>query len=355
MRVEVQCKGLSAAVQDDLERRIAAWEERHLAPLLAGVASADERLRVIAGKGVEGSGYLVRAYLHLPKRRIEVAHAQGYDLAAVLGEALDRLHRQTKRAIEQLRGQYWRERKARRAEMETLRRQAAETAAEWAAVGINARLERLLPQVERVARSELAYLRASGELNDPSLTVADVVDEAVVQVKARRPVGDVDDERLRRDLLQAVYDVLDRRATAERFPVELSSLEETPPPDAEAQAEQMVEEEFYEFHQPDEVLRLEDVIPDETALDPALAVDTPRFGGLRLLEQLPARWRRALWLHELESLPIDTVAAVLRSDVATVETWLAQGNAFLRARLEQAGFTAVAERPLRPAPEPGRR
>ena len=118
------------------------------------------------------------------------------------------------------------------------------------------------------------------------------------------------------------------------------SLEEPVPLDPADQAENMVGEEFYEFWQPDELLRIEDVIAGEAAEIPAASArDDQKVGyTLRLLKDLPIAWRRALMLHELEDIAEEEMTSILGVDLPTVTARISQANHYIRARLTEAGF-----------------
>ena len=114
--------------------------------------------------------------------------------------------------------------------------------------------------------------------------------------------------------------VLDKEVRASRTFGEIISLEAQAPIDPADQAEDMVGEEFYEFWQPDELLRIEDVVAD----DKSVAPDVDEWDDqkieylLRLLKELPIAWRRTLILHELENISEKELAKLLDVDQSTV-------------------------------------
>ena len=141
-------------------------------------------------------------------------------------------------------------------------------------------------------------------------------------------------------MLKESHRVLDKEVQASRTFGEMIPLEEPAPLDPADQAENMVGEEFYEFWQPDELLRIEDVIAGEAAEIPAASArDDQKVGyTLRLLKDLPIAWRRALMLHELEDIAEEEMTSILGVDLPTVTARISQANHYIRARLTEAGF-----------------
>jgi DNA-directed RNA polymerase specialized sigma24 family protein len=104
----------------------------------------------------------------------------------------------------------------------------------------------------------------------------------------------------------------------------------------------MVGEEFYEFWQPDELLRIEDVIGDEASEFPTTGTRDDQKAGytLCLLKDLPIAWRRALMLHELDDISKEETANILGIDLPTLTTRISRADHYIRARLTEAGFEA---------------
>jgi DNA-directed RNA polymerase specialized sigma24 family protein len=275
--------------------------------------------------------------LHLPRKHILVAHGGSADIHAALKEAEDRLLTEVQEAKARLSGQAEYRRKARRLRLRELKAAQAGLPA-GGAEQARGRIEPLLPQLERVVRRELAYLRASGELPAEYPSVQDVVDGAVLAVMAKGRPGEPADALMRR-LLREAFKVLDAETEARRRFGDMLSLESSPEPDAADQAEAMVEEEIYEFYQPDERLQLSDIVPAEGGSAPwADDQAGERDHALGTLVGLPILWRRVWMLAELERLAIADIADILELEMARAERLLDQVRDFLREHLRQAGF-----------------
>lgn len=346
MHLKLMYDGVGAADHGAIQDALKQWAREHLEPLLEGIGLQQGELSAgVARRAGGDNAYVVRLRMHLPRKRIVVASAGDADANRALHQAQDRLRRQVERHIERLRHQSAYKRRARRLRLRELKRRAAELPVDvlqQADTGI----EPLLPRLERVVRRELAYLRDSGDLSSDYPSVQDVIDEAVAGVKADwRNVAS--GEGLLQRLLNEAFRAMDREAEASRRYGETVSLEAAPPDDADDQAEAMIEEEFQEYYQPDEALRLSDVLPDTAARVPeSMLDDTQQAFILETMRGLPALWRRALMLRELERLEESDIGAILEVDLAQVEAWLTRARAFLLAHLRQAGFAVNDEQSI---------
>ncbi len=346
MKLKLYSEDISDATRDGICQSLKAWLRKHVEPLLepagvnhCAVAVTVHRLR----RGA--SPYTVKLRLHLPRRKILVAAGRSADLRAALSEAQDHLVRVVKTHLDRLRRQSVYKRKLRRQRLRELKVHLAEISP---AVGeaVRAGVEPLLPRLRRVVARELEYFRSCGDITGDYPTVEDVLDETVAAVRARWR-SDESQEQLWQRMLREAFAVLDREVAAGRQYGALASLEEGVPADAEDQAEAMVEEDLYEYYQPDEVLSLGDVLADEAAQVPESEPDdVQRLYALETLRYLPALWRRALLLFEFQNMVPAEIAAVLGVEVVTAERWIRQANEFVCSHLEQAGFSGVVERPL---------
>lgn len=335
MKILVTHEGFALEAHKGIQESIEGWAQKYLEPLLSPFKGEPRLLATITHHTKGAAKYAVTLRLYLPRKRILVAHGENPDIHAVLTEAEERLLREVKKHKDRLRKQAVYRRRMRRDRLRELKAALPSDMAKQARGGI----EPLLPQLERVVRRELVYLHNSGELPVDYPTVQDVVDEAVAATTAGWHAGESGDDLLRR-LLREAFAALDRDIAASRRYGEMLSLDAVPRRDAEAQSEAMVEEEFYEFYQPDDILRVSDVLPDETAIPPEAELEeAQRLYMLETLSDLPLVWRRVLMLSEFERLAASDIAVILEAELAQVEKWLEQARAFLSDHLSQAGFT----------------
>jgi RNA polymerase sigma factor (sigma-70 family) len=112
-------------------------------------------------------------------------------------------------------------------------------------------------------------------------------------------------------------------------------IPETPPDEAV----KTLGEEILYFYQPDEDLKMEDVLPD-------LSIPTPeRVAELREFRRcvnaasaaLPREWRRALQLRYVDGATLKEVAQTLRKSERDVDTMLEHARQYLRQRLVESG------------------
>jgi ribosome-associated translation inhibitor RaiA/DNA-directed RNA polymerase specialized sigma24 family protein len=349
MMIKPRFEGLAAHDTTTWQASLEEFTSRQLRPLLvahradAGVLHATLRKLPRLQHGFE-----VQLHMHLPGKKIITASARGEQVRAVTERAVERLFREAQRHFAHLHGQDRYRRKARRERLRELEQRLAGMPAavvEQAKQGVEALLQRVTP----VAARELAYLRANGDLPEGYPTVSDVVDEAAAQTRAAWQ-GAQDAAKVYQQLLKNLFKTIDREVAAVRPYAEAESLDAPVAPDASDQAEAMVEEEVYEYYQPDDTLSLADVLPapeseaDETALtqpeDEALPENRQRSEqafALDVVKTLPIVWRRALLLSALDDLATADIAAVLDAEETAVRGWIDLACSFVYAHLRDAG------------------
>jgi DNA-directed RNA polymerase specialized sigma24 family protein len=119
-----------------------------------------------------------------------------------------------------------------------------------------------------------------------------------------------------------------------------------PRPNSRHRIRTETDQELFEFHQPDEVLRLEDLVGDGTATDPESALDRHETALClhRALSALPALWRQVLYRTCIEDEAAADTAALIGIREDEVATIAAAARGFLRARLREAGLAVpIAE------------
>jgi RNA polymerase sigma factor (sigma-70 family) len=206
-------------------------------------------------------------------------------------------------------------------------------------------IDRHLPDLYNFARREIAYRHAVGDLSAGDLTPEEVADEVALAAIERfegRP-GGLDFGRW---LLQLVLDAVERRvaeSVEERAVLHVEEKAAASPAEEVARAG----DEIFDFYQPDEDVRLEDLIKDERVPTPeeALARRELQRHINRTLARLPRHWRTAFVLYAVEGLTLEEVARVARRPVDEVRRAVESARAFLRECLVDAGAgRAPAER-----------
>jgi RNA polymerase sigma factor (sigma-70 family) len=198
---------------------------------------------------------------------------------------------------------------------------------------------RQVPRLSQYVQREIAYYLATGELVPDLVRVEDVVDEAVMRAlteHASRPLNLPVD----RWLITLASDVLGKQVQQLQIGREASGLKESSveqrlsrvPPE---QAGSAVEDEMYDWYQPDENLRLEDIVADPHMLSPEeIAANEQLQQDLdQTIAFLPKCWRDVFVLHSIEGFTLEEVSLVTGQQVDEVQQDLQSAREFLRERL----------------------
>jgi RNA polymerase sigma factor (sigma-70 family) len=202
-----------------------------------------------------------------------------------------------------------------------------------------------LSELYNFAGREIAYRQAVGDLAAGDLTPEEVADEAALAAIERfddRP-GDLEFGRW---LLQLALDVVARRVAEHAEARSVLHVEEEVPEVSPAEEAARGGDEIFEFYQPDEEVRLEDLIEDKRVPTPeeALARREMQRRINRTLAHLPRRWRAAFVLYAVEGLTLEEVARVTRRPVEEVRRSVESARSFLRECLADPGATRARKR-----------
>jgi RNA polymerase sigma factor (sigma-70 family) len=198
-----------------------------------------------------------------------------------------------------------------------------------------------LSELYDYVRHELAAREAAGDLVPHDLTPADVVDDVILRAYrefVRNPEERQGDDWLRRLAKERIRSEVRRRRWEREHGVHIEDdIPETSPSEDAA----MLGEQILYFYQPDEDLRVEDIIQEPSAPVPGDDGDDERR-ALRMcvdvaLAELPRLWRRTLVLRHVKGLTVGQIARVLHLPEAEVRRTAAQARAFLRQRLLESG------------------
>lgn len=347
MRIQYGYRFVEKEFHEPWQKSVEKAVEPDLKPLLEKRAEDSVRLQIVLERAKKGSRLTACGHMHLPGKKIVSVTASHNDLTPLAHMLAQALFRQAKKHFDRLSAQDQIKRKARR---ERLRELKARIDTRPAPVVQQAHwtIEALLPKVEAVAQRELAYLHAAGDLPRDYPTLHDVVDEAIAL--AESVWTSVPEENAAyRDLLKHLFAVIDREVANSRQFGEFVSLDAPVEADAQDVAEAMVEEEVFEFYQPDDTLRLADIIADSQHPDAATIAEqeelvdrSSEFAfAFDLLKDMPRLWRRIFLLLRVDGLDASSVSEILLipSQEDTVQRWLMQAEAFIAAHLEEAGVS----------------
>jgi ribosomal subunit interface protein len=239
--------------------------------------------------------YTISITLDLPGKTLAAKEEQ-HDIQAGLRAAFEEIDRQFKKYKDSLKGEHWK-RPERRREVREAKIQAASKTSEQSRRDVffsivTPHLDRLRHFVKHV----IAYSEAMGDLVEGDLTPEDVIDGALVRAyREFLQRGDLPD--VRSSLIRYALDQLDSEVS--RLKLERAGtvhVEEDVPETPPEQEVSTLGDEILDFFQPDEDLKVEDLVPDFDMPTPEDNVQRMELQRIvrRTLRQLPREWRRAL-------------------------------------------------------------
>jgi RNA polymerase sigma factor (sigma-70 family) len=201
-------------------------------------------------------------------------------------------------------------------------------------------VSRHLKQLYEFVRHQLAYLESMGDIGRDDLTAKGVVDEVVIRAyrefvrdPSERDVGNWFIELAKKQLNADV----ERLKTVRGH--EPLHIEEDIPETLPSEEVAMAGDEIFEFYQPDEDWKLEDVLPDLSIPPPDQAIELRRLWRCvdEAMVGLPEQWRRAFQLRYVDELSFAQVANDIGTTVAEVERMLEHARQYVRQRLVESG------------------
>ncbi len=288
--------------------------------------------------------YNVSLHLHLPPKKILVSKESAEKAHSAIEKAIKDLSRQAEKHVAKISGRENWKRKERRKRLKQYQAEIP-TIAESIQQDASQIIEPLLPKLGRYIQHELAYLQANGDLPSSYPTVEDVRDEALLKVQLKWDEWDRDEidktgDRIYQALIKAVHEVLTEEVIQTQLHADDVSIESSLPEDAMQQAEDMVEEDMYEFYQPFERLHIEDIIPDQTAEIPeTLLAQNAQEMSYQTMTSLPNDWRRMLVLVHRENIPVETIAkTIMPMALSDAQQLLDYAEQFMLASLRERGL-----------------
>lgn len=341
MKTQISYHNLESVTHEGQESTINELARRHLERYLSRFPSDTVALHVHLEKSRHRIYYRVSVQLAVPGGTL-VASEEDYDLMAALRESFDELERELLRHIARLRqAESWR-RKERRDELRRLKK-AIDKGPDIDVEAFGDLVRALLPKLHHFARREVSALRARGDLNPGYPTPEDIVDEVLARAYQRLAERPQDLDPLHW-LYQLTYEALkDEVRKSWREEGRFVSAESKPARPRDYTLDER-DQGVYEFWQPDELLKFEDVVP--------VSGDTPeeRVGQQELLRYLhdvmgrmPNHWRWAMLLAQAEEISLAKVARMMGASEEEVKRWIEQGDEYLRARLGEAGYRPAEE------------
>jgi ribosomal subunit interface protein len=335
MKTQISFHNIEQVSHESLEKIIHELSKRHIEKYLARFDSDTVELHVHLERSNRRAYYQVRAQLMVPGATL-TSREEGWDVVPALRKAFDELERELLQHKERLRQDAAWRRKERGAELQRLKKAVEDNPSSGATFGDLVKL--LLPQLQRYVQREVSALRASGELDPSYPTPQDIVDEVLVRAYQRHDHRPTNVDPLHW-LYQITHEVLNdevqqHRREGGRF----ESAESRSPVPRDYTVDEL-DQGVFEFWQPDEMLKLERVTPVQkrTPEDEASEEEMRKYLH-DAFAKLPANWRRAMWLMQAEGIPVSKVAHMMGTSEDEVKRWIEQADAFLRAKLKEAGY-----------------
>lgn len=196
-----------------------------------------------------------------------------------------------------------------------------------------------LGKLYEFVRTELDTARAAGDVMPREVTSEDIVDEVVLrayQEFAKNPnPGNIRDTLMKLARERVKKEIGQLRAWHRQTVHTEEDIPETPPEEGVS----TLGDEILDFYEPDEDLKLEDIIPD-------LSIPTPEqvaeMNELRLclsaaLAAMPRQWRRALLLCHVEGLAGARLAKAVGKSEPETQRLLEHARHYLREKLMESG------------------
>lgn len=328
--------------KDERESLRSLVDERiaHLEKRISAFSDKDLRLHGAVQQHAGQTLYRVGLSLHLPGRILSVEE-ESENASTAITEAFAELERQAQRHKSKIRHEHLWKRKSRRRE---LKNALANTATDTNASDTGelqpqdwfSKVEPCLDGLYDFARHEITYLQDRGDLSPSDIQPDELVDSVVVTAWERQ-THKPDEAGFRAWLFQLAMEILDDEVRQHAQRAQNISLETVV-----SRGYDPDDDSIYEFYQPDEVLRVEDLIAvnDE-------AVEYQRYVPT-VMAQLPRAWRRALLLRDLFDLTPEQIASALDMEPASIDAAIVHAEQFVAAHLGEmviAGGESTPEEP----------
>lgn len=336
MRVHINYQGLEKQSKKSLNAFIGEQVDR-LGTKLGSLSDHDVSLRGTLQKHGKHRLFRFGSTLHLLHKTI-AAEEEGEDAHVVIRHAFEELERQALKYKSRLKNEHMWKRTARRKQLiekmpETVEPvRPAKPVKTAAKVNWFDEIKPVLDDLYDFAVREITYLQADDELRPDDLMPDELVDSVVVSSyeKQTEKPGNMDTSAW---LHQIAINILDDEIAQSHERRKNISTETVIPDDD-------IDTNLFEFYQPDEVLKLEDLIesPEELPEAEASQLLVEQREAQSALSHLPHTWRRAALLRYASGFQVDQIAAIMRVEKAVIEDLLDTATRFLAERVDRSGL-----------------
>jgi RNA polymerase sigma factor (sigma-70 family) len=343
MKHHVEFKGFGPSDSSEPKGGVRELIERLLARLEKRAKSFSPDVlfaRVMVEQKPAHKLYHVSITFEMPEKTL-AAKKETYDLEAGIREAFNEIQRQLEDHKATLRGEpHWKQLE-RRGQIHHMRSHTpvSEVSEAFFAV-VNPYVSRLKEFVSHV----IGFAEARGDLARGQLTVDDVVDETLLEAYGeflRNPTpGNIQAWLIRLATKQVAAEIKRTKFDRDRTVHIEKKLPETPPREEVS----TLGDEILDFYQPDEDLKMEDIVPDLEVPTPEQELEREELRQCvrTAFNTMPAESRRVLLLHYIQGLSEAKLAKTVGKGEPEIKRILDSGREYLRRRLIESGCTLRA-------------
>lgn len=283
--------------------------------------------------------YTVSLTLDVPGKTL-AAKEQNHDEAAAIRAAFEEIDRQLEAYKASYRGEQFWKRLARRRELRDMKTAAASSITDQQEsffLLVSPHLEKL----GHFVRHAIRFAESRGDLVPGEVTAADVVDETLLRAYEeyeKRPVRkEIQSWLIRLAARELAAEI--RRSKRERN--RTISIEADLPEVQAAEEVNKLGEDILYFYQPDEDLKVEDVIPDLEVPTPEQEAENNELRSCvrSALDSMPRESRRALLFRYVQGLQGQELAQLLGKPIVEVNRIIEEARSRLRQKLIDSGCT----------------
>jgi RNA polymerase sigma factor (sigma-70 family) len=337
MKHQVEFKGFAPAgsVRSLIESRIA-----HIESISRALRDDTLFLRVVVEQVSVHKLLRVSITLEVPQKTL-AAKEEAHDPEAAIRGAFQKIEKQLEAYKSSIGGEHWWKRVERRRELERRKTGMGRIGRVEDPQWFFALVEPHMSALRNVAGRVLRYVEARGDLPQNELELDDVVDAALARAYDEFAKEQVP-ENIRSRLIRFALDEI--KAAVKRFKTDRERtvhIEEDIPETSPTEEVSTLGDEILDFYQPDEDLKLEDVVPDIEVPTPDEIAETEELRGCvrDTLSELPRDERRALTLRYIVGLRGNELANSLRKPEGEVRHLLDSAQTHLRQKLVAYGCT----------------
>lgn len=185
-------------------------------------------------------------------------------------------------------------------------------------------------QFYNYAQREIRFRSYQGYTKPGTIDVVDILDEALLVI-AKEFNANFNKDKAVRLLFKEIKKAIDRQLNPGG--IALIPVEEAIEPEN-------IDSAYDEYYQPDETIKVEDILIDADSILPEQEVEYKEIETHidKLLAQLPADWREAFILSVREELPISDIASNRGKSINEIRHDIESAKAFIREKLKDTGF-----------------